>query len=110
MRTRMQVYPGMFRGLGVTLVTVPLFWGVYFPLYDETKHYVSQNYPNHHPAVTHMGSAVFTGGVADVICNPLFVVRTRLQTRLQTQALHQLADHERVVASGIFTHIDVLFR
>ncbi|KAL3907781.1 MAG: hypothetical protein SGARI_003370 [Bacillariaceae sp.] len=66
-------WKGMFRGLGATLVTVPLFWGVYFPLYDETKYYVSTNYPDYHPSVVHMGSAVFTGAVADVICNPCFV-------------------------------------
>jgi solute carrier family 25 folate transporter 32 len=38
-----------------------------------------------HPSVVHCGSAVATGAIADLICNPLFVVRTRLQT----QALHQ---------------------
>jgi solute carrier family 25 folate transporter 32 len=84
-------WQGCFRGLGATLVTVPLFWGVYFPLYDETKFLVRQNYPQlnlEHPSLVHCGSAVFTGAVADVICNPLFVVRTRLQT----QALHNLHD------------------
>lgn len=88
---------GMFRGLGATLVTVPLFWGVYFPLYDETKYYFSTNYPDYHPSMVHMGSAVFTGAVADVICNPCFVVRTRLQT----QALHQIADHQALRATGM---------
>jgi solute carrier family 25 (mitochondrial folate transporter), member 32 len=90
-------WKGMFRGLGATLVTVPLFWGVYFPLYDETKYYVSTHYPEYHPSVVHMGSAVFTGAVADVICNPCFVVRTRLQT----QALHQIADHQNLQATGM---------
>ena len=84
-------WQGCFRGLGATLVTVPLFWGVYFPLYDETKFLVRQNYPEwnqQHPSLVHCGSAVFTGAVADVICNPLFVIRTRLQT----QALHNMAE------------------
>ncbi|KAG7354514.1 mitochondrial carrier protein [Nitzschia inconspicua] len=90
-------WKGMFRGLGATLVTVPLFWGVYFPLYDETKFYISTNYPEYHPSVVHMGSAVFTGAVADIICNPCFVVRTRLQT----QALHQIADHQSLQATGM---------
>jgi solute carrier family 25 (mitochondrial folate transporter), member 32 len=97
---------GMFRGLGATLVTVPLFWGVYFPLYDETKYYVSTNYPEYHPSMIHMGSAVFTGAVADVICNPLFVVKTRLQT----QALHQLADHQNLQATGIVQTAKELYR
>ena len=75
---------GCFRGLGATLVTVPLFWGVYFPLYDECKYVLGKTYPHSNPAVLHCTSAVITGAMADVICNPLFVVRTRLQT----QALH----------------------
>jgi len=87
---------GMFRGLGATLVTVPLFWGVYFPLYDETKHFLqTSRLPQecfgidlayYHPGVVHCMSAIFTGAIADLICNPFFVVRTRLQT----QALYEL--------------------
>merc|ERR1712224_1049941 len=77
---------------GATLVTVPLFWGVYFPLYDETKYFLQTNdctkefASNYHPGVVHCLSAIFTGAIADLICNPFFVVRTRLQT----QALHEL--------------------
>jgi solute carrier family 25 (mitochondrial folate transporter), member 32 len=84
---RQDGYLGCFRGLGATLVTVPLFWGVYFPLYDESKRYLTHHYPDTNIAVLHCGSAVFTGAIADVICNPLFVIRTRLQT----QALHNRA-------------------
>ena len=84
---------GMFRGLGATLVTVPLFWGVYFPLYDETKDFLIRRQTvvdtrSYHPGVIHCVSAILTGAVADVICNPFFVVRTRLQT----QALHELTE------------------
>ena len=81
-------WQGCFRGLGATLVTVPLFWGVYFPIYDETKYQVTQRFPNCNPSLVHCGSAVFTGAIADLICNPLFVIRTRLQT----QALHNVAE------------------
>ena len=38
---------------------------------------------NHH-ALVHLGSAITAGGLADVVCNPMFVVRTRMQT----EALH----------------------
>jgi len=64
---------GCFRGLGATLATVPAFWGIYFPLYE---------------------AAVTAGAVADVICNPLFLVRTRMQT----EALHyfQMPSSERM--------------
>jgi len=92
---------GMFRGLGATLVTVPLFWGVYFPLYDETKDFLTHrqttvDFGNYHPGVVHCLSAIATGAVADVICNPFFVVRTRLQT----QALHELTASASSGGSG----------
>lgn len=102
---RKEGWRGMFRGLGATLVTVPLFWGVYFPLYDETKHTVRVQYPSVHPSLVHCGSAVFTGAVADIICNPLFVIRTRLQT----QALHQLAEHQQLRQSSMMQTAKDLF-
>lgn len=80
---------GYFRGLGASLVTVPAFWGCYFPLYDDCKRRWSHNYPETNPSLVHCGSAVAAGAVSDLICNPMFVVRTRLQT----EALHHLADH-----------------
>eukprot|EP00980_Cylindrotheca_fusiformis_P001044 scaffold288_cov97-Cylindrotheca_fusiformis.AAC.2 len=88
---------GMFRGLGATLVTVPLFWGVYFPLYDHLKYGMTQQYPTWHISWIHCGSAVITGAVSDLICNPLFVIRTRLQT----QTLHQMAEHQTIHETGM---------
>eukprot|EP00584_Thalassiosira_punctigera_P014798 CAMPEP_0172553582 /NCGR_PEP_ID=MMETSP1067-20121228/51282_1 /TAXON_ID=265564 ORGANISM="Thalassiosira punctigera, Strain Tpunct2005C2" /NCGR_SAMPLE_ID=MMETSP1067 /ASSEMBLY_ACC=CAM_ASM_000444 /LENGTH=380 /DNA_ID=CAMNT_0013341793 /DNA_START=490 /DNA_END=1632 /DNA_ORIENTATION=- len=90
---------GCFRGLGATLATVPAFWGIYFPLYEDFKsriHDWSSQYgdgsDNHH-ALVHLSSAITAGGIADVICNPMFVVRTRMQT----EALHyfQMPPSER---------------
>lgn len=75
---------GCFRGLGAALVTVPAFWGLYFPLYDHLKVRAGQEFPQVHDGWRHMGAAVCAGAISDVICNPLFVVRTRLQT----EALH----------------------
>lgn len=43
-----------------------------------------------------MGSAVLAGAVSDIICNPMFVVRTRLQT----EALHQLDNHSNTGSRG----------
>lgn len=81
---------GCFRGLGATLATVPAFWGLYFPMYESFKRKIlewSSDYGdgghNHH-ALVHLGSAITAGGLADVVCNPMFVVRTRMQT----EALH----------------------
>lgn len=81
---------GCFRGLGATLATVPAFWGLYFPLYERFKCGIlewSNQYGNgghNHHALVHLSSAISAGAVADIICNPMFVVRTRMQT----EALH----------------------
>ncbi len=83
---------GCFRGLGPTLFTVPTFWGLYFPLYETIKRDLHSRYngKNDQEApsgpVVHMTSAILAGGVADFFCNPMFVVRTRMQT----EALHYL--------------------
>ncbi|CAB9508415.1 dinucleotide transporter 2, mitochondrial [Seminavis robusta] len=81
---RTEGFTGYFRGLGAALCTVPAFWGVYFPLYDELKRRWTMASPETQPSLVHCGSAVAAGAVSDLICNPMFVVRTRLQT----EALH----------------------
>jgi len=58
------------------------------PLYDEFKWRAQQRYPDQNPVLLHMGSAVAAGAVADVLCNPAFVVRTRLQT----EAVHRMQE------------------
>jgi solute carrier family 25 folate transporter 32 len=83
---------GYFRGLGATLATVPLFWGLYFPLYHDLKRTLLNldhggmlpTNPHYAAALVHCTAAVAAGAVADVVCNPMFVVRTRLQT----EAMH----------------------
>lgn len=87
-------FRGCFRGLGATLGTVPIFWGIYFPLYEGLKKDLHGRYNRHFsiegggqqscPAVVHMSSAILAGAVADFVCNPMFLVRTRMQT----EALH----------------------
>eukprot|EP00977_Amphora_coffeiformis_P011413 scaffold2765_cov165-Amphora_coffeaeformis.AAC.7 len=90
---------GCFRGLGATLVTVPAFWGVYWPLYDDCKRRWSVEYPDVNPMWIHMGSAISAGVVSDIICNPMFVVRTRLQT----EALHSMGSGPQAKLSMIQT-------
>ena len=86
---------GCFRGLGATLATVPAFWGLYFPLYEHLKKDFHHRYDRFRgldavpgsgpcPPLVHMGAAMAAGSVADIVCNPLFLVRTRIQT----EALH----------------------
>jgi solute carrier family 25 folate transporter 32 len=72
---------GLYRGLGPTLITVPLFWGVYWPIYNSTKsHFMLPEYGELSPYLVHMLSAVVSGAIGDVITSPFWVARTRIQT------------------------------
>ena len=95
---------GCFRGLGPTLMTVPTFWSLYFPLYDVLKtdlhkRGIGQRSGNNSdngimnesstarvPPLVHMTAAIMAGTFADFFCNPMFIVRTRMQT----EALHYM--------------------
>ena len=70
---------GVFKGIGPALVTVPLFWGVYWPIYDRSKAYFESN-PAFSTTGGHIMAAVTAGAIGDVITNPFWVVRTRIQT------------------------------
>ncbi|RYH21853.1 solute carrier family 25 protein [archaeon] len=109
--------------MGPALITIPLFWGVYWPIYDHVKVYVQESdfffdkfmvwckkswldnvmrsdalSPSHSTAHTassidadaryaqiythlvHITSAICAGAMADIITNPFWVTRTRIQT------------------------------
>lgn len=72
---------GIFRGVGPALFTIPLFWGVYWPIYEGMKTYLSSNYSNTFPTpFYHFSSALCAGVIGDIITNPFWVTRTRIQT------------------------------
>jgi solute carrier family 25 (mitochondrial folate transporter), member 32 len=71
---------GTFKGIGPALITAPLFWGVYWPLYGYMKPLILEKYPDMNSHLVHLISAISAGGVADVITNPFWVTRTRIQT------------------------------
>lgn len=71
------------------------------PLYEEFKHRWSHsNLPD---AVTHMSAAVSAGGIADILLNPMFVVRTRLQTEALHQPAHRMSSIA-AVAKELYRH------
>jgi len=106
---------GCFRGLGATLFTVPTFWGMYFSLYETAKRELHVVYvPDDEggmliptPPEVHIVSAIFAGAIADFVCNPLFVVRTRMQT----EALHYFERPlEERKPHGILSTVKGLYR
>lgn len=65
---------GFYRGLPPHLMTYPIFWGVYFQT-DKYKLNISN-----HQYVNKVASSLFASTVASTVANPLFVIKTRLQT------------------------------
>lgn len=72
-------FKGFYKGLGPALVTVPLFWGIYWGIYDRAKDFVCRSKFISSDPIQHVLAAVFAGGVSNIVTNPLWVVRTRFQ-------------------------------
>ena len=64
-----------YRGVGPNLGTYPIFWSVYF----QAKKYKLDLFENKH--ANNITMSFIAGNVASAISNPLFVIKTRLQTQ-----------------------------
>ena len=82
---------GLYRGLGPTLAALLPNWAVYFTVYDRMKGllgadaaHVAQGAPapaSGEAALRHMAAASAAGAATLAVTNPLWVVKTRLQTQ-----------------------------
>ena len=71
---------GLYKGLGPALLTVPLFWSMYWCTYNRVKEVLVEEFPHTPVALIHVTAAITAGAIGDVITNPLWVTRTRIQT------------------------------
>ena len=74
---------GFLKGTRVAVVTVPVFYSLYFPLYEHLKtFYASKIYNDPHKfnSVVYTLSAVCSALFCDLVTNPMWVVRVRYQT------------------------------
>lgn len=71
---RTQGVRGFFRGLPPHLMTYPIFWATYFQVNELNLKPFDVQYPNK------VVNALLSAGVASTVANPLFVLKTRLQT------------------------------
>ncbi len=65
------------------MVTVPVFYSLYFPLYEVMKNYYAERiYHDRHQfdSLIYTLAAVSSGFICDFITNPMWVVRVRYQT------------------------------
>ncbi|GAX83249.1 hypothetical protein CEUSTIGMA_g10675.t1 [Chlamydomonas eustigma] len=94
---RQEGLKGLYRGLGPTLVALLPNWAVYFTVYDKLKHTFSQGPGGQQlsptPAI-HMAAAASAGIATLLVTNPLWVIKTRMQTQnmsLANRPMHMRA-------------------
>jgi solute carrier family 25 folate transporter 32 len=97
---------GLFKGLSIALVNVPLFLGFYWYSYENMKKFLKSRYDMPLP-VLHIASATSSAFLADCVSNPLWVVRTRLQT----EYLHStLASYPTVNETSAISMVQNIYR
>lgn len=73
---------GMYRGLSPTVLALLPNWAVYFTMYEQLKSFLCSDDKNHHLTVgANMIAAAAAGAATTIATNPLWVVKTRLQTQ-----------------------------
>lgn len=73
---------GMYRGLSPTVIALLPNWAVYFTMYEQLKSFLCGEDKNHHLSVgANVIAAAVAGAATTIATNPLWVVKTRLQTQ-----------------------------
>ncbi|KAB1212958.1 Nicotinamide adenine dinucleotide transporter 1, chloroplastic [Morella rubra] len=73
---------GMYRGLSPTVLALLPNWAVYFTIYEQLKSFLCSDDENHHLSIgANMAAASGAGAATTIFTNPIWVVKTRLQTQ-----------------------------
>ena len=67
----------MFKGLGYGMITIPSFWGIYFPIYELTK--LQKTY-SPGDKMFNSWAAYISVCIASTVTTPLWVLRQKAQT------------------------------
>jgi solute carrier family 25 (mitochondrial folate transporter), member 32 len=96
---------GFYAGLTPALLTVPLFWSIYWGSYTRLKDFFEDKLPPTVPIfVQHVFAAIGAGAAGDIITNPLWVTRTRMQTLIFHRGEYGLKGPSRAVAMETIEH------
>eukprot|EP00116_Pleurobrachia_bachei_P013759 sb/3474021/ len=87
----------LYKGLSVTLVSVIPSRAMYFTAYTQGKHWFATEARS--PFLVHALSSVFTGIVNVTWANPLYVVRTRQQLKVDSRGIPMLSFWRCTVAT-----------
>ena len=80
----------MYRGFSISLFSIPVFNTLYFPIYEMAKYRVKNKFGWHENEVKlYSSSAAIAGTICNFITNPLWVVRTRMQSEIFNNTCHE---------------------
>jgi solute carrier family 25 (mitochondrial folate transporter), member 32 len=74
---------GFFKGAKIAVVTIPIFYSLYFPIYENLKRFFSlliYKKENNFNSIIYTLSSASSALICDVITNPMWIVRIRKQT------------------------------
>lgn len=93
---------GFFRGYKATLMTTPLFHSIYFPCYEKLRLEISKSFELEKSNMKVVAASSAMAGILwNIITNPLWLVRTRMQAevfRVSSQA-HYSRKYRSVLGS-----------
>jgi solute carrier family 25 folate transporter 32 len=72
---------GLYRGFQPTVIGYAPAWAIYFTLYNKGRAEWRRRFPDAPKDIGIILSAVSSGAIANTITNPIWVIRTRLQTQ-----------------------------
>lgn len=74
---------GMYRGFSISIICIPIFNTIYFPIYGEMKGAVQRSTSWKDGDVRlYATSAGLSGTICNVLTNPLWLMRTRMQVEI----------------------------
>jgi len=72
---------GLYRGFQPTVIGYAPAWAIYFTFYNRGRTEFSKEFPSASKELGIITAAVFSGAVSNLVTNPIWVIRTRLQTQ-----------------------------